>query len=1130
MKLFRVFVLLLFVFALYACNGENSNVTHEQVFSKLSLTYAEGESKEGVTKDIELTVSEFVGQGVKLEWESSNTAFAKIESNLVKITQPTDENVSVTIKAKVTIGEKVLDKDFTFTILKKVDIIVEDKEAPVITGAKDLTVSVDATVDLLAGVSASDDVDGSVVVTVDDSRLDLSKAGVYEVTYRAVDSSKNEATIKVFVTVEAVVIEDKEAPVITGAKDITVSVGASIDLLVGVTALDYVDGSVVVTVDDSKLDLSKAGVYEVTYSAVDSSKNEATIKVFVTVEAVVVEDEIAPVIKGAKNLTVSVGATVNLLAGITALDDVDGSVVVTVDDSKLDLSKAGVYEVTYSAVDSSDNLSTVRILVTVEETYSADQFTENFSTIPSTGSSYKNGVFVGVNNSAWSFEYMRSDQALDGLALTFGADKTAKLEGIIQGGVTEITLQMKHAFSGDAFREVSVYVNNELVKIIGVDASSVDYVVDGLNVTGEFVFELRNTGGFRVTVDNITFKSKALTEEGIAIQNDIKEFVFPSLIMEESQIEFLSFGSNGSEITYDYALESDPNNLLIDLSTGLISMPTNGQVKVALLVTFTNKTESKSIIVEVTLGEGDPITVSQAVNAAGAVKFSGILSAFVVEGSKIRAFLQDQSKGIEVELSLSELFNLEIGYSYLIKGSVANALVSNVSSIEKKTLGQVTTKPATVESLSTQLSQLVTFNGIVYKDFESGDLSVVVNDGIIVSFNQLDVNPFDGYMLGDSVTLTGIVVKVEGTYKVLVTDEAKAINNGFDKVLFEETVLEGLKLSDYIETQVNLNLLSVDPIFGLAIVWTSSNQAVMNNSGVLVEQDEPISIVLSYSIYDGSDVIYSGTIDVHVTTGIILSAYYSDAQGLTGVTLVETLTSIISRNYKGIGYSSTNAVLEISDKHPSGSGYLGIYDHVSITGYNKEHVWPQSSFSKASPYVSDMHHLRISNSKTNSTRSNYYFNLPIKTTTAWEVGSNRFFPGDLDKGDIARMLMYMAVRYRNDGFKLIVAQSGRTSDLPARTMGNLAVLLDWHLEDPVDAFEINRNNVIYGTQKNRNPFIDHPELFEEVFDVFMAEDKKRLARESHKVERISLEVDLTLEFEMIAVLPQLIIENREFIN
>ena len=61
-------------------------------------------------------------------------------------------------------------------------------------------------------------------------------------------------------------------------------------------------------------------------------------------------------------------------------------------------------------------------------------------------------------------------------------------------------------------------------------------------------------------------------------------------------------------------------------------MPTNGQVKVALLVTFTNKTESKSIIVEVTLGEGDPITVSQAVNAAGAVKFSGILSAFVVEG------------------------------------------------------------------------------------------------------------------------------------------------------------------------------------------------------------------------------------------------------------------------------------------------------------------------------------------------------------------------------------------------------------------------------------------------------------------------------------------------------------------
>ena len=222
--------------------------------------------------------------------------------------------------------------------------------------------------------------------------------------------------------------------------------------------------------------------------------------------------------------------------------------------------------------------------------------------------------------------------------------------------------------------------------------------------------------------------------------------------------------------------------------------------------------------------------------------------------------------------------------------------------------------------------------------------------------------------------------------------------------------------------------------------------------------------------------------------------------------------------------------MEVADKYPNGNGYLGIYDHKSITSYNKEHVWPQSSFSKASPYVSDMHHLRISNSKTNSTRSNYYFNEPLSSTSSWEVGSSRFYPGELDKGDIARMLMYMAVRYRNDGFKLIVAQSGRTSDAPARTMGNLAVLLDWHLEDPVDNFEINRNNVIYGTQKNRNPFIDHPELFEEVFDVFMAEDKQRRQGASKRVEKITLEVDLTVSFDIVAMLPQVQLQNKEWLS
>lgn len=179
------------------------------------------------------------------------------------------------------------------------------------------------------------------------------------------------------------------------------------------------------------------------------------------------------------------------------------------------------------------------------------------------------------------------------------------------------------------------------------------------------------------------------------------------------------------------------------------------------------------------------------------------------------------------------------------------------------------------------------------------------------------------------------------------------------------------------------------------------------------------------------------------------------------------------KNYNHVSYNTVFVELSTSDINPNKPNTVwGIYDSKDLQKgllkhevWNREHVWPKSRLNGVS--ISDFHNLRASDNKTNSQRGN----LPLVDGK----GRNRkigtgYYPGDEHKGDVARILLHMATCYPNR-LKL-----GRFAN--DRTMGDINVLLKWHLEDPVDQFEINRNNHIYKIQGNRNPYIDHPEWFE----------------------------------------------------
>lgn len=160
--------------------------------------------------------------------------------------------------------------------------------------------------------------------------------------------------------------------------------------------------------------------------------------------------------------------------------------------------------------------------------------------------------------------------------------------------------------------------------------------------------------------------------------------------------------------------------------------------------------------------------------------------------------------------------------------------------------------------------------------------------------------------------------------------------------------------------------------------------------------------------------------------------------------------------------------------------------------YNREHSIPQSWFSERSPMKSDAFHVYPTDGKVNGQRSNFPFGECSGGTTLangkGRLGTSTFSgylgtvfePDDEYKGDFARTYFYFATRYESI-MTTIGGESFNNSKYPSFTKWSENLFLKWHRQDPVSEKEINRNNAIYKHQKNRNPFIDYPELAEHIW-------------------------------------------------
>jgi endonuclease I len=274
---------------------------------------------------------------------------------------------------------------------------------------------------------------------------------------------------------------------------------------------------------------------------------------------------------------------------------------------------------------------------------------------------------------------------------------------------------------------------------------------------------------------------------------------------------------------------------------------------------------------------------------------------------------------------------------------------------------------------------------------------------------------------------------------------------------------------------------------------------------------------------DGTATPMASNFVASFSTTAAQSGYYSGVNATSASALRSSLHPIIDDHTK-IPYTASTTdtwdALNVADQDPlNSSRILDIYKNTSYAKasggndfYNREHTWPNSlgfpSDGSTNYAYTDLHMLMASDISYNSSRGNKPYDNCASGCTEYPTvahngagGGSGTYPGNSNwgnssvfqvwnklKGNVARAMFYMDLRYEGgthggsgaaepdlrltDTMSLITTTGGNAS---VAYMGRLSTLIQWHQQDPVDAAEQLRNEVIQTYQGNRNPFIDNPQ-------------------------------------------------------
>lgn len=429
----------------------------------------------------------------------------------------------------------------------------------------------------------------------------------------------------------------------------------------------------------------------------------------------------------------------------------------------------------------------------------------------------------------------------------------------------------------------------------------------------------------------------------------------------------------------------------------------------------------------------------------------------------------------------------------------------------------------------TQATTVNLIDALVYDTNDSDDSDLLALLGETEQINE-----------GASNDLTSIQLDNNGVY-VAATPTPRRLNDG-SGVIFnaitvsanQERYVEGEEIEITFTSQTNM---TTDVTFGFTLdnfnfntSDYSGNTTVTIPSGqnsvatiITIDNDDidegdeeplikflglqspliPFNNFIKLRAIDDDFVVAPYGVPTSPTYGVVQntkpSGYYDSLNGKADLELRQALQDIIANPdiVRAHTYSDITDILKEADLNPANSNQVWLLyteqgrakldfqtTSSNVGKWNREHTFPRSHAdyndidaddiadgidvyweTKADSLRhgnSDAHALRAADGPENTIRNNRFYGE--YEGPAGTFGSFR--------GDVARSVLFMEIRYNGlevvNGFPEL--RQGKT--------GDLATLLEWHRNDPPDDFEMNRNNVIYNWQKNRNPFIDEPDLVE----------------------------------------------------